>query len=166
MDNIYKVIIMAGQVMLFLVALSTGIYLYGVLMDTEEKILVTSSDSYSRRSEKSTVMQDDYLRTIYPSEVIWSVLSMLGSKETTEVGQDFVAKTIKVYYPPSSDSVTFTRGGSNLSEINKNKNKIKTWDLKNDLKKKFGSDTKYVYTVSYSFDSNDEVTIVYKWKTK
>ena len=53
MDNISKVIVMAGQVMVFLTAASIGIMLYTTLINTQNVVL-TSSENFSQRAERAS----------------------------------------------------------------------------------------------------------------
>ena len=54
MDNISKVIVMAGQVMVFLTAASIGIMLYTTLINTQNVVL-TSSENFSQRAERASL---------------------------------------------------------------------------------------------------------------
>ena len=133
MENMNRAIIMAGHVMLFIVAVSIGVFLYSTLINTQNSIL-TSSEYYSREAEHLT-SNTDYARVVSRGEAIALVLSLLDDNS-------YVANSVKV------GTSTFKNDTSG------DKNIIKQANL-------YGIVIEDGYDMSYNFNGN-KVGIVLK----
>ena len=133
MENMNRAIIMAGHVMLFIVAVSIGVFLYSTLINTQDSIL-TSSEYYSREAEHLTT-DTDYSRVVSRGEAIALILSLLDDNS-------YVANYVNV------GTSTFKNDTSG------DKNAIKQANL-------YGAVIENGYDMSYNFNG-DKVGIVLK----
>ena len=79
---------MAGEVLMFLVAVSVGIYLYQTLIYAQDSILI-SSENYSREAEH-TAIDVDTVRKVKKDEVILTIINMIESTNTFEASEVIV----------------------------------------------------------------------------
>ena len=80
MDNLSRAIIMAGEVLLFVTALSISVVLYTTLINTQDTVLLAAS-RYSQKAEQANYKtEDEGKRSVKGEEVIWTVLSLLDDK--------------------------------------------------------------------------------------
>ena len=127
MENIQRAIIMAGEVFLFVLALTVGIFLYSTLINTQETILVVSERNNRRAETTNTNLTGSYRRIAKGSEAVWAVLSMLDDV-------NYVA-----------DCVDVTTAGGHKAFYKSSRNEIKGFDLKTFI----GNSN---YEVDYQFD--------------
>ena len=83
MENSSKALIMGGHVLIFLVAITTGIFLYQTLIATQDTILI-SSESYSRESEHLS-SDENYNRIVKGSEIFGTLMSGIESVDMSAV---------------------------------------------------------------------------------
>ena len=82
MDNAYHALIMGGAVLLFLIALSVGIYQYNKVIDATKSIL-TTSEYYDRTAEiyKEEDYGKNYSREYTGAEIAFQIISMYQNKD-------------------------------------------------------------------------------------
>ena len=141
MENSYHALIMAGSVILFIVALSVGVYLYTKVLNTNNAIL-TQSEYYDKTAEEFEVA--DYNATYYRkytgAEVAMQIISMYE-------GKDFAPTKISVL----GDWYDGTNKGERY--IKNNRDRIKAIANSTSLYKASfsfsGSDVIVTYSITY-----------------
>ena len=117
MENLYEAFIMGGSVLLFIIALTVGVYSYTRVLNVNNKIL-TRSEYYDQAAEgiEETDFGKTYIRVFSPEEVVNQIISLFENR-------DFVFNRIIVH--AGSNTYTYTtpavdsKGGDGLS-ISKN----------------------------------------------
>ena len=117
MENLYEAFIMGGSVLLFIIALTVGVYSYTKILNVNN-IILTKSEYYDKAAEgiEQADYGETYEREFSSEEVVAQVINLFENR-------DFVFNRIIVhagsytytYSAPSSD----TKGGDGLS-ISKN----------------------------------------------
>lgn len=134
MENAQKALIMAGSVLMFLIAISVAIYSYNIVMDVNDSIL-TSSANNDRNAEFFVSNSVDVERYATKAEIIMAIYGMDDI--------DYEATKIIVGNLEFKKSDFSTINGKN--KIEKNVAKI------NDLK----------YSVTYDFSNVNQPVIKY-----
>ena len=75
MENAQKALIMAGSVLMFLIAISVAIYSYNIVMDVNDSIL-TSSANNDRNAEFFVSNSVDVERYATKAEIIMAIYGM------------------------------------------------------------------------------------------
>lgn len=83
MENMQKALIMAGSVIMFIIALSVGIYSYTSVTEVV-KSLLTASENNARTAEYFIEDELDLDRTITRAEIIDAILSMKDNDYTPD----------------------------------------------------------------------------------
>lgn len=83
MENMQKALVMAGSVLMFIIALSVGIYSYTSVTETV-KSLLSISENNARTAEYFVEDQLDVERTITRAEVVQTILSMKDKDYTAD----------------------------------------------------------------------------------
>ena len=78
MDNVSKAIVMAGSVLMFILGVSSGIFLYTTLMEANDSIL-TSSERFSNSAEYFVEGSESTTREISAAEVAGNIISLENS---------------------------------------------------------------------------------------
>lgn len=82
MDDIGKALVMAVQVLMFVLAATVSIYLYSTLTDSIDSIML--ANNYSNRGDAIVADQDtDTKRTATKAEVIMAILNLKDKYEKT-----------------------------------------------------------------------------------
>lgn len=109
MENSYNAIIMAGAVLLFVIAVSVGVYLYGKLIQTNDAIL-TNSEYNDRTAENYALSQfaQDTERKFTGAEVAMQIINLYE-------GKDYSFKKIEVR--TQGTSYSFPKVNEILSKV-------------------------------------------------
>ena len=96
MENINKALIMGGQILIFVVGISVGIFLYQTLINTQENILI-ASEEYSRDSERLS-RDENYDRIIKGSEILGTIMASIENTDMSAVinKEDFNPDQIEI----------------------------------------------------------------------
>ena len=103
MENTSNALLMAGAILLFVFALSVGVYLYSKIFEINDSIL-TTSEKYNNTAEDfnlNYVDTDDITRTISSAEIANQILEMARQSK------DFHYYHLKVGVNPTYTSSSF-----------------------------------------------------------
>lgn len=165
MENMNRAIIMGGQVLIFIVALSAAVFLYQTLINTQDTILI-ASDSYSREAEHLS-SNEDYTRIVKGSEIYGTLLSAIESTDMSAVihKDDYNVDYIKVGLNDQHpiDIKTFKEQYKNNNEEYMTGNTISQADIFKYLRNKninYNDNYKLTYVFN-KVNNTDTVTAVF-----
>ncbi len=82
MENAYHALLMAGAILLFIIAVTIGVYTYSTILRTNGQIL-TVSEKYDRALENfdMSMYSDDTKRQYTGAEIIMQIVNMSEGKD-------------------------------------------------------------------------------------
>ena len=128
MDDIGKTIIMAGQLLMFIFAITVSVFLYNRLTNNVEEIMLSSN--YSNRGDSIFGIEEtDTTRTVRGAEVVISILDLKNKVEKTG-DEDYAVMVGTDEYTYNSGDYAIYRGLTKIGSFSGDSNRT---SLRNNL---------------------------------